>query len=215
METLNTYTHNLAGKEISYDSGRWSAGGQWRREVYRVNSDNTVQHVSTRNFWSTVEGETEYHDGGRFVPDCDGETIYIAGEPCILPRDAEFNKQPTNTMNTTPQKYCQLQTMSNLLMEIEGSKPVSLYDQGTGYHGVGIQIDGMDYMTILFERNGSCGVTYNVDGYTGSRTWRTTNAYHNGIKEDGSHNYEFRQRTEEELCAEVIKEVNSISENCS
>ena len=131
MNQLNAYTHNLAGKEISYDSGRWSAGGQWRREVYRVNSDNTVQHVSTRNFWSTVEGETEYHDGGRFVPDCDGETIYIAGEPCILPRDAEFNKQPTNKMKIHTETFATEAHMMQLWRDFK--------DELVGCHEIGQQ----------------------------------------------------------------------------
>ena len=111
-------------------------------------------------------------------------------------------------MNKKPQPYCQLQTMSNLLMQIEGSKPVVLRFDDHRYHPIGLAVDGMDYLTILFERNGLNGVAYDVDGYRGSRTWRTSNCYFNG-------DYEFRQRTEEELCDEVAKEVIETRINCA
>ena len=110
-------------------------------------------------------------------------------------------------MNESPQPYCQLQTMSNLLMQIEGSKPVVLRFDDHRYHPIGLTVDGMDYLTILFERNGLNGVAYDVDGYRGSRTWRTANCYSDG-------DYEFRQRTEEELCDEVAKEVIKTRINC-
>ena len=74
-------------------------------------------------------------------------------------------------------------------------------------------VDGMDYLTILFERNGLDGVRYDVDGYRGGRTWRRTNCVINGYK-DGP-NYEFLQRTEDEFCAEVVKEVNETRINCA
>lgn len=90
--------------------------------------------------------------------------------------------------------------MSNLLMQIEGSNPVALQDVDPRYHPIGITVNGLDYLTILFERNGLTGVTYDVEGYRGLRTWRTTNCYFNG-------DYEFRQRTEKEFCDEVVKEV--------
>ena len=117
-------------------------------------------------------------------------------------------------MNNTKQPYCQLETMSNLLMQIKGSTPVTLYDYDPAYYAVGIQVDGMDYMTILFERFGLDGVVYDIDGYRGSRTWRRTNSSMNGFK-DGQPNYEFLQRTEDEFCAEVVKEVNEIRINCA
>jgi hypothetical protein len=118
-------------------------------------------------------------------------------------------------MNNTQQPYCQLETMSNLLMQIKGAKPVTLHDYDPAFHGVGITVDGMDYLTILFERNGLSGVRYDVDGYRGGRTWRKTNVHINGLKEDGSFNYEFRQRTEKEFCAEVVKEVIETRINCA
>ena len=117
-------------------------------------------------------------------------------------------------MNNKPQPYCQLQTMSNLLMQIKGARPVTLHDYDPSFHGVGIQVDGMDYLTILFERNGLDGVRYDVDGYRGGRTWRRTNCVINGYK-DGQPNYEFLQRTEDEFCAEVVKEVNETRINCA
>ena len=112
-------------------------------------------------------------------------------------------------MKNTEQSFCQLETLSNLLMQIKGAKIVSVpYD--TRYHGIGIQIDDIDYMTILFERNGLCGVTYDVGGYRGNRTWRKTNCHRQGFKSNGDFNYEFRQRTEEEFCTAVVREINEI-----
>jgi hypothetical protein len=121
-------------------------------------------------------------------------------------------------MNNTKQPYCQLETMSNLLMQIKGARPVTLHDYDPSFHGVGIQVDGMDYMTILFERNGLDGVRYDVDGDRSGRTWRRTNCSMNGVKDgvkDGKPNYEFLQRTEDEFCAEVVKEVNETRLNCA
>ena len=106
-------------------------------------------------------------------------------------------------MTNKPQPYCQLETMTNLLSLIKGSKPVALGDiHDPSYHGVGIKVKGMDYMTILFERNGLSGVTYDVEGYTGSRTWR--------LSKTPELNDDFVQRTEVEFCAAVVKEVNEI-----
>ena len=118
-------------------------------------------------------------------------------------------------MNKTKQPYCQLETMSNLLMQIKGARPVTLHDYDPAYYGVGIQVDGIDYMTILFERNGLCGVTYDVEGYRGNRTWRKTNVHMNGLRPNGDFNYEFRQRTEEEFCAAVVRYVNETRINCA
>jgi hypothetical protein len=118
-------------------------------------------------------------------------------------------------MNKTKQPYCQLETMSNLLMQIKGAKPVTLHDYDPRYHGVGIQVDDMDYLTILFERNGLCGVTFDVDGYRGGRIWRKTNVSLHGLRSNGDFNYEFRQRTEEEFCAAVVKEVIETRINCA
>lgn len=118
-------------------------------------------------------------------------------------------------MYKTRQPYCQLETMSNLLKQIEGARPVFFEAYDPGYYDVGIKVDGMDYMTILFERNGLCGVTYDIEGYKGGRTWRTTNVHMHGFKPEGGFNYEFRQRTEEEFCAAVVREVKETRINCA
>ena len=97
MKTLNQYTHNLAGQEIIYDNGNWGVSGRWKREVYLVHDDSTIQHIKTQNFWCNVAGEEETHSEERYVPDCDGTSIYVAGVPCKMPVDAEFELRPQHT----------------------------------------------------------------------------------------------------------------------
>ena len=115
-------------------------------------------------------------------------------------------------MNNKRQPFCQLETMSNLLMQIKGAKPVTLHDYDPGFHGVGITVDGMDYLTILFERNGLDGVRYDVGGDRSGRTWRKTNCY---FSADCNLHEKFLQRTEEEFCAAVVKEVIETRINCA
>jgi hypothetical protein len=97
MHKLNQYSHNLAGKEIVYDNGNWSCQGKWHREIYKVNSDSSVQHIRTEKYWTNVRGEDEKANGKSFVPDCDGEAIYIAGIRCKLPYDSSFELLPEHT----------------------------------------------------------------------------------------------------------------------
>jgi hypothetical protein len=110
-------------------------------------------------------------------------------------------------MTNKLQPYCQLETMSNLLNIIEGARPVFFEAYDPAYYDVGIKVDGMDYMIILFERNGLCGVTYDIEGYRGGRTWRKSKT--------PELNDDFVQRTEDEFCAAVVKEVNETRINCA
>jgi len=97
MNTLNQYNHNLAGRTIVRDNGNWSVNGRWYREVYTVHADGSVEHIKTQHFWNNVAGREEEHSGSRFVPDCDGSAVYIAGIECKLPSGAEFELLPLHT----------------------------------------------------------------------------------------------------------------------
>ena len=57
MKQLNEYTHNLAGKEITYDNGNWSRQGKWHEDIYKVNEDGSVRHVRMQRYWTNVVGE--------------------------------------------------------------------------------------------------------------------------------------------------------------
>ena len=97
MKQLNEYKHNLAGKEIIYDNANWTRQGKWYQEIYKVNDDGSVQHVRTQKYWTNVAGESKPANGETFIPECNGESIYINGTRCKLPSDARFEELPEHT----------------------------------------------------------------------------------------------------------------------
>jgi len=97
MNQLNEYAHNLAGKEIIYDDGNWTRQGKWHEDIYKVNEDGSVRHVRRQKYWNNVVGESEPAKGQSFVPECDGNAVYINGTRCKLSSDARFEELPVHT----------------------------------------------------------------------------------------------------------------------